>query len=121
MSSQNYPESSAVQPEMEENESFGEMLAGFDKSHPRKSEEGGNRQIEATVVAVTAESVFLDIGYKTEGVLPVTAFAEGKVPVVGDRMLVSSKGRNEEGYYDLSKIKVAQPKDWGSLEAGVCG
>ena len=116
MSSQNYPESSAVKPEMEENESFGEMLAGFDKSHPRKSEEGGSRQIEAMVVAVTAESVFLDIGYKTEGVLPVTAFADGKVPVVGDRMLVMSKGRNEEGYYDLSKIKVAQPKDWGSLE-----
>src|ERR1700709_1240340 len=106
MSSQNYPESSAVQPEMEENESFGEMLAGFDKSHPRKSEESGSRQIEATVVAVTAKSVFLDIGYKTEGVLPVTAFADGKVPVVGDRMLVTSKGRNEEGYYDLSKIKV---------------
>ncbi len=116
MSSQNFPRSSAVQPEMEENESFGEMLAGFDKSHPRKSEEGGSRQIDATVVAVTAESVFLDIGYKTEGVLPVTAFADGKVPVVGDRMLVTSKGRNEEGYYDLSKIKVAQPKDWGSLE-----
>jgi small subunit ribosomal protein S1 len=116
MSAQNPSETSAVQPEMEENESFGEMLAGFDKSHPRKSEEGGSRQIEAMVVAVTAESVFLDIGYKTEGVLPVTAFADGKVPVVGDRMLVTSKGRNEEGYYDLSKIKVAQPKDWGSLE-----
>jgi small subunit ribosomal protein S1 len=50
-------------------------------------------------------------------VLPVTAFEAGKVPAVGDRMLVSSKGRNEEGYYDLSKIRVAQPKDWGSLEA----
>ena len=117
MSAQNLSETSAVQPEGEENESFGEMLAGFDKSHPRKSEEGGSRQIDATVVAVTAESVFLDIGYKTEGVLPVTAFADGRVPAVGDRMLVSSKGRNEEGYYDLSKIRVAQPRDWGSLEA----
>ena len=117
MSEQNPEIVAALPEENESQESFGEMLAGFDKSHPRKSEEGGGKQIDATVVAVTAEQVFFDIGYKTEGVLPVTAFEAGKVPAVGDRMLVSSKGRNEEGYYDLSKIKVAQPKDWGSLEA----
>src|SRR5262249_3595224 len=34
----------------------------------------------------------------------------------GDRVLVSVKGRNEEGYYSLSRFKVAQPKDWTSLE-----
>ena len=34
----------------------------------------------------------------------------------GDRVLVSIKGRNEEGYYSLSRFKVAQPKDWTSLE-----
>ena len=26
------------------------------------------------------------------------------------------KGRNEEGYYELSRFKVAQPTDWTSLE-----
>jgi small subunit ribosomal protein S1 len=118
MSEQNPEIVAALPEENESQESFGEMLAGFDKTHPRKSDEGaGNKQIDATVVAVTAEQVFFDIGYKTEGVLAVTAFEAGKVPAVGDRMLVSSKGRNEEGYYDLSKIRVAQPKDWGSLEA----
>jgi small subunit ribosomal protein S1 len=30
---------------------------------------------------------------------------------------VSIKGRNEEGYYDLSKVRVERPKDWPSLEA----
>ena len=34
----------------------------------------------------------------------------------GDQFLVSVKGRNEEGYYELSRIKVARPKDWTSLE-----
>ena len=28
-----------------------------------------------------------------------------------------SRGRNEEGYYDLTRFKVAQPRDWTALEA----
>ena len=31
-------------------------------------------QKEATVIAVSADSVYLDIGYKTEGVLPLAPF-----------------------------------------------
>ncbi len=61
--------------------------------------------------------MFVDIGYKTEGVLPRSAFpgnAEGVK--AGDKVLVSVKGRNEEGYYDLTRFKVAQPRDWTALE-----
>src|SRR5206468_1338471 len=29
---------------------------------------------------------------------------------------VSVKGRNEEGYYELSRLRVEQPKDWSALE-----
>jgi small subunit ribosomal protein S1 len=36
---------------------------------------------------------------------------------VGDQFPVSIKGRNEEGYYELSKVRVERPKDWTSLEA----
>ena len=31
-------------------------------------------------------------------------------------MLVSVKGRDPEGYYELSRQKIAQPTDWSSLE-----
>jgi len=31
--------------------------------------------------------------------------------------LVSVKGRNQEGYYELSRFKVAQPRDWSALES----
>jgi small subunit ribosomal protein S1 len=34
----------------------------------------------------------------------------------GDKMPVSIKGRDPEGYYELSRIKVERPKDWSSLE-----
>jgi small subunit ribosomal protein S1 len=67
------------------------------------------------VVAVSAEYVFVDIGYKTEGVLPVGLF-EKETVAPGDKLQVSVKGRNEEGYYELSRMRVETPKDWSSLE-----
>jgi small subunit ribosomal protein S1 len=100
----------------ETTESFGSLLSEFEQSHRRRSEDG-SRQIDATVIAVNAESVFVDIGYKTEGILPLTAFGAGAEPVQpGDKLAVSVKGRDEDGYYEVTLHKVARPKDWSSLE-----
>jgi small subunit ribosomal protein S1 len=61
--------------------------------------------------------VILDVGYKMEGVLPRTAFENNAESVKrGDKFPVSIKGRNEEGYYELSRFRVAQPRDWSALE-----
>jgi small subunit ribosomal protein S1 len=101
----------------EPQESFADLLSEFERSHSHKAEPG-QRQLQGTVVSLSAEQVFLDIGYKTEGVLPRTAFdnnAEGVNP--GDTFPVSVTGRNEERYYELSRFKVAQPRDWSALEA----
>jgi len=95
-------------------ESFGALLSQFEQSHKA---DAGAKQLEGIVVSLDAESVFLDIGYKVEGVLPRSAFkenAEGVKP--GDKFPVSVKGRNEERYYILSLTRVSQPKDWASLE-----
>jgi small subunit ribosomal protein S1 len=35
---------------------------------------------------------------------------------IGDEVLVSVTGRNEEHYYVLTRFKVAQPRDWSALE-----
>ena len=96
-------------------ESFGDLLSQFERTHSHKGE--ADRQLSGTIVAISADSVFVDIGYKTEGILPLAVFANDKQPpAVGDTLAVSSKGRNPEGYYDLSRQRVAQPKDWSSLE-----
>jgi small subunit ribosomal protein S1 len=112
---------STSEPASESAESFGEMLAEFEQSHARRKEQpepGAPRQLEATVVSLSADAVYLDIGYKTEGVLPRSAFPENAEKVSpGDRFSVSLKGRNEEGYYALSLAKLAQVTDWASLEA----
>ena len=99
----------------EPDESFADTLLAFERTHSHRSAEA--RQLQGTVVSVTADQVFLDIGYKTEGVLPRSAFpanAEGVKP--GDTFPVSITGRNEEGYYELSRFRIAQPRDWSALE-----
>jgi small subunit ribosomal protein S1 len=95
-------------------ESFADILSQYEQSHKRRADDG-SRQVEATVISVSPESVFLDIGYKTEGVLPLSAFGN-EAPKPGAKIPVTVKGRNEEGYYELSRFKVAQPTDWTSLE-----
>jgi small subunit ribosomal protein S1 len=102
--------------DLESGESFDAIFSEYEQSHARPAE-GGGRQIDATVVAVSADSVFLDIGYKTEGVLPLAPFQSANEAVKpGDKFLVAVKGRNEEGYYELSRFKVEQPRDWSALE-----
>jgi hypothetical protein len=110
-------EAVAAPPSEEPEESFADLLSAFERSHSHKSEPGA-KQLQGTVVSLSAEQVFLDIGYKTEGVLPRSAFennAEGVKP--GDSFPVSVTGRNTEHYYELSRFKVAQPRDWSALEA----
>src|ERR1700728_2297309 len=110
------PDNPETEAASESGESFGSIFSEYEQSHARKGE-GGSTQIEGTVIAVSVDSVFVDIGYKTEGVLPLTIFQSGNETVKpGDLLLVSVKGRNLEGYYELSRCKVEQPRDWSALE-----
>jgi small subunit ribosomal protein S1 len=103
---------SAAEPE----ESFGDMLSQYEKSHSRKREDGG-KQLVGTVIAVSGESIFLDIGFKSEGILPTAALqSAGDTVKPGDKVPVSVTGRDPEGYYQLTRAKVSRPKDWSALE-----
>lgn len=79
---------------------------------------GGSKTIDATVIAVSDDAVYLDIGYKTEGMLPLSVFAKDEKTVEpGDKFRVTVKGRNLDGYYELSRQRGASaPKDFTSLE-----
>jgi small subunit ribosomal protein S1 len=116
MSNPSIPDPESSFESAESTESFDTILSQYEQTHSRRSGEGG-KQISGTVVAVTVDSVIVDIGYKTEGVLPLAVFqAAGESVEVGTKLLVSVKGRNEEGYYELSRLRVEQPKDWSALE-----
>jgi small subunit ribosomal protein S1 len=113
MSDPNTPES---QPTPEATESFADVFSQYEKSHVRKPEDAA-RAREGTVVAVTADSVLVDIGYKSEGIFPLTEFqSDREPPKPGDKLLISVKGRNPEGYYELTRGKVERPADWDALE-----
>ncbi|MFZ0200071.1 MAG: 30S ribosomal protein S1 [Candidatus Sulfotelmatobacter sp.] len=104
------------QPVDETTESFSELLSQYEKSHVQKREDG-SKQIQGTIITVSADSVFLDIGFKSEGVLPLADFQSGgETPKPGNKIPVSIKGRDPEGYYQLTRAKVERPKDWSALE-----
>ena len=117
MSDANAPNPSAPEPAVanEPAESFKDIFSEYEHSHSRKKEPGTQGR-EGTVIAVTADSIVLDIGYKTEGVLPLTAFPAGEPPKPGEKVQVTIKGRDPEGYYELTRGKVERPTDWESLE-----
>jgi small subunit ribosomal protein S1 len=99
----------------EPGESFADILSQYERTSSHAGEE--RRGFKGTVVAVTAESVMVDIGFKTEGILPLADFVkDGETVKRGDTIPVSIKGRDPEGYYELSRMKVERPRDWSALE-----
>jgi small subunit ribosomal protein S1 len=110
--------SNPAHPELQPNEaeeSFEDVLSQFERTKTRKPAEAGKGR-EGTVIAVTADSVLVDIGFKTEGLLPLAAFQNSREAVkAGDKLTVSIKGRDPEGYYELSLGKIERPQDWAAL------
>ena len=78
--------------------------------------------VEGTIVQVNPDSVIVDVGYKSEGMIPLSEFADetGKANVkVGDRIDVLFEHReNENGLIGLSKEKADRQKVWNALEEG---
>jgi small subunit ribosomal protein S1 len=89
MPNPNDPETNrANQPAGEPDESFKDLLSQYEQSHTRTPQEG-SKGLEGTVVKVTADAVLLDIGFKTEGILPLTALRANETVKPGDKMLVA--------------------------------
>ncbi len=108
------PEIPESEPTTEPRESFSQIFAQYERSQSSKREDGG-KQLEGTVVSVSVDSVYVDIGFKSEGILPLTAFTSAENVKPGDKLRVSVKGRGLDGYYELSRTRIEQPKDWAAL------
>lgn len=111
MSDPNIPTPPATE---EQNESFGSILSQFEQGHTVQRTEGTR---DGTVVSVSADSVFIDIGFKAEGVLSLLELQNNdKAVKPGDKLQVTIKGRAPEGYFELTLSKAARPTDWSALE-----
>lgn len=109
-----FENSSQTEGSEREDSSFAEMLSQFEEQHP----EGAGETINGSIVSVQPEYILVDIGRKTEGALSLERWRETQTgdPAVGALLTVSVGPRNDEGYYELSTIKVERPKDWSGLQ-----
>ncbi len=112
--------------------SFGDILSQFEQEQAQaqalanaqakaqtQEKVRSDARRDATVVAVRGDQVFFDVGEKMEGVLPAAVLRDEQGPIEvkpGDKLQVSVSGRDEEGYLQLSLIKIERPKDWSGLQ-----
>jgi small subunit ribosomal protein S1 len=106
----------------EENE-FGEMEESFaDLFESSLKELVPGNVVKGTIVQVNDDSVVVDVGGKSEGLIPIHEFRDEKGQLaeeicVGDTFDVFIEStENENGLISLSKSKADRQKVWNSLE-----
>src|SRR5688572_33479603 len=90
----------------------------LDEYGARKFAEG--EVMKGTVLKITSTDVIVDIGYKSEGVIPVTQFLDpdGAVTVgIGDVIdVLLEDTEDHDGHIVLSKEKAEKVKIWEDVE-----
>ncbi len=75
--------------------------------------------LKGKVVSVRQDGVIVDIGYKSEGFIPIDEFSEEEVAQLGQGSIVEAYVENmedAEGVVTLSKERATQIKVWENLE-----
>ena len=112
------PYPAAASDDKHSNEDFASALENF----TTETEEavGEDRVIKGTVLKLTSTHVVVDIGTKSEGMLPLSEVLdhEGNPKVKpGDEIeVMREKGQTEEGYVNLSHQKAARLHAWDEVE-----
>ena len=102
-------------------EDFAAALETFEQEQAQTEAALNEEQIiTGTVLKVTPQYVVVDIGYKSEGVVPLAEMQdhEGNVTVQrGDEIAVMRDvGHTEEGYINLSHEKAQRLRAWDEIE-----
>ncbi|MEP7338393.1 MAG: S1 RNA-binding domain-containing protein, partial [Acidobacteriota bacterium] len=96
---------------------FADILAAHEKSH--SSEINENEVVKGRVVKITDQVVVIDVGYKSEGIVPLAEFKDGDKILVapGDEVDVFVKQlENNEGYVELSRADALRLQTWDQIE-----
>jgi small subunit ribosomal protein S1 len=106
-------------PSVSEGPSFGDILTEFEQQQTRPEQASA---LEGTVLSITDDAIFVDVGRKSDGVLDPAQFRnpDGTLSVApGAKLKVSIRGTNEQGQLLLSAQPVEQPKDFSALQAAM--
>ncbi len=73
--------------------------------------------VNGTILEIRPQVVLVDIGYKSEGVIPISEFEDEEIEV-GDQIEVLLESlENDEGLVVLSKEKAAHKQNWEKIVA----
>jgi len=96
---------------------YQEFLALYDESMRNLTE---GEIVRGKVVAITANEVIVDVGYKSEGLIPIEEFrgvdGEVHVQVGSDVEVLLEKAEDQEGHVLLSHSKAERMRVWNEIE-----
>jgi small subunit ribosomal protein S1 len=97
-----------------------EEMSKLMEQYDEKQEAAASKEvIEVTVVAYTEHGVVVDLGGKTEGLIPAAEFSETEIPrpEPNSKIEVQRTGEHKEGYAIVSYQKVLRRKTWEKIDA----
>jgi small subunit ribosomal protein S1 len=97
-----------------------EEMSKLMEQYDEKQEAAASSEvIEVKVVAYTEHGVVVDLGGKTEGLIPAAEFADTEIPrpEPNSTIEVQRTGEHKDGFTILSYLKVLRRKAWEKIDA----
>jgi len=109
-------EATAAAEEAAGSEEMSKLMEQYDEQHEAASQ---NEIIEVKVVAYTEHGVVVDLGGKTEGLIPAVEFSETDIPRPEPNAVIEVQrtGDHKDGFTILSYQKVLRRRTWEKIEA----
>jgi len=109
-------ESAAADEEAAGSEEMSKLMQEFDE---KQEAAASHEVVEVKVVAYTEHGVVVDLGGKTEGLIPAAEFAETEIPRPDPdaKIEVQRSGEHKDGYEIVSYQKVLRRRTWEKIDA----
>src|SRR5216684_132496 len=110
------PESASADEEAAGSEEMSKLLQEYDE---KQEAAASHEVIEVKVVAYTEHGVVVDLGGKTEGLIPAAEFTDTEIPrpEPNSTIEVQRTGEHKDGFTILSYLKVLRRRTWEKIEA----
>ena len=109
-------EAAAAAEEAAGSEEMSKLMQEFDE---KQEAAASHEVVEVKVVAYTEHGVVVDLGGKTEGLIPAAEFAETEIPRpdANATIEVQRSGEHKDGYEIVSYQKVLRRRTWEKIDA----
>src|SRR5260370_21971868 len=113
-------ESAAAEEEAAGSEEMSKLLEQYDE---KQEAAASHEVIEVKVVAYTEHGVVVDLGGKTEGLIPAAEFTDTEIPrpEPNSTIEVQRTGEHKDGFTILSYLKVLRRRTWEKIEEAFKG